>query len=66
MNKFLNELAKTVFYVIAIIGILLIAVGIVLFVYPEVLRWGIVLTSILIGVYFFGCGLCGIIKAKMP
>lgn len=64
MNKFLNELIKVALRLIAVVGMGLIAVGIVLLICPEILRWGIVLISILGGIYLCGCALYGIINAK--
>jgi len=66
LNGFLNELVKATLTVIVMIGVVLIAVGVVLLFCPEILRWGIVLLCVCGGIYLCGCALYGFIKAKTP
>lgn len=66
MNGFINELVKATLAVIAVVGVVLIAVGVVFLAYPEIMRWAIVLTSIFFGIFLCGCAVYGIIKAKTP
>lgn len=66
MNRFLNELVKAALGVIAAFGIGLIAIGVLFLIFPEAMRWGIMLVSIVAGIYLCSSALYGILKAKTP
>ncbi len=68
MKRFLHAMMKTAFLVMALIGLLSVGIGVVLYLYPDVLfqilRWGCIGALIFGGVVFTMASFCGYAIAR--